>query len=115
MLDVAIDDTDPILVDIYIANKETEKIMALNNIHLLLDSSEIHQNKEITLAGDISLFLDTTLEAVGGSVCLKKEIVANLVKIKEHVDLFDIWRLRNPDARQFTFKQNMLLVLYNKE
>ena len=77
----------------------------MNNLHLLLDSLDIHQNKQIILAGDFNLFLDTTLEAEGGSPCLKKKSVAKLIKIKEHFDLCDIWRLRNPDVKQFTFRQ----------
>ena len=82
MLDASIDDTDYILVNIYNANTETEQIKVLNNLHLLLDSLDIHQNKQIILAGDFNLFLDTTLEAEGGSPCLKKKSVAKLIKIK---------------------------------
>ena len=77
----------------------------MNNLQLFVDSLDIHQNKQITLAGDFNLFLDTTLEAEGGSPCLKKKSVAKLIKIKEHFDLCDIWRLRNPDVKQFTFRQ----------
>ena len=105
ILDASIDGTDYILVNIYNANTETEQIKVLNNLHLLLDSLDIHQNKQIILAGDFNLFLDTTLEAEGGSPCLKKKSVAKLIKIKEHFDLCDIWRLRNPDVKQFTFRQ----------
>ena len=106
MLDASIDDTDYILVNIYNENTETKQIKVLNNFHLLLDSLDIHQSKQIILAGDFNLFLDTTLEAEGGSSCLKKKSAAKLIKIKEHVDLCDIWRLRNPDVKQFTFRQN---------
>ena len=28
-----------------------------------------------------------------------------MIKIKEHFDLWDIWRLRNPDVKRFTFRQ----------
>ena len=77
----------------------------MNNLHLLLDSLDVHQNKQIILAGDFNLFLDTTLEAKGGSPCLKKKSVAKLIKIEEHFDLCDIRRLRNADMKQFTFKQ----------
>ena len=69
ILDASIDGTDYILVNIYNANTETEQIKVLNNLHLLLDSLDIHQNKQIILAGDFNLFLDTTLEAEGGSPC----------------------------------------------
>ena len=58
--DVSIDNTDYILVNIYNANTETEQIKVLNNLHLLVDSLDIHQNEQIMLAGDFDLFLDTT-------------------------------------------------------
>ena len=41
-LDVLIDHNDHILVNIYNANTETEQINVLNNLHLLLDSLDIH-------------------------------------------------------------------------
>ena len=75
----------------------------MNNIHLLLDSLEIHQNKQIIVARDFKLFLDTTLEAKGGSLCLKKS-VAKLINIKELFG-FDIWRYKNPVVKQLIFRQ----------
>ena len=90
ILDVSIDDTDYILVHIYNANNETEQIKVFNDLHLLLNSLDIHQNKQIILAQDFNLFLGTTLEAEGSSPCLKKKSVANLIKIQKHFDLCDI-------------------------
>ena len=118
ILDASIDCTDYILVNICNANTETEQIKILNNLHLLLDSLDIHQNKQITLAGDFNLFLDTTLEAEGGSPCLKEKSVAKLIKMKEHFDLCDIWRLRNPDLLSdknmfYTTKIRLLLFFSN--
>ena len=77
----------------------------MNNLHLVLNSLGIHHNKQTILAGDFNPFLGTTLEAEGGSPCLEKKSAAKLIKIKEHFDLRDIWRLRNPDVKQFTFRQ----------
>ena len=77
----------------------------MNNLHLLLDSLDIRQNKQLILAGDFNAFLYKILEAKGGSLCLKNKSVAKLIKIKAHFDLRDIWRLRNPDVKQFTCRQ----------
>ena len=60
ILEVTIDDTDYILVNMYHANTKTEQIKVLNNLHLLLDNLDIHQNEQITLAGDFNFFLDVT-------------------------------------------------------
>ena len=49
----------------------------IQEIDLLLDSWDIHQNKQTILAGDFNVFLDTTLEVKGGFPCLKKKFVVN--------------------------------------
>ena len=62
----------------YNANTETEQIKVLKNLYLLLDSLVIPQNKQIILAEDFNLFLDRTLEAEGGSPCLKIKICSKI-------------------------------------
>ena len=74
ILDISIDDTDYILVNIYDANTDTEQIKVLNDLHLLLDRLDIHQNSLVILAADFNIFLDTTLEVEGDSPCLKKNL-----------------------------------------
>ena len=44
--------------------------------------------------------------ASGGKLILKKEFLAKLIEIKETVYLCNIWRIRNPNLRRFTFRQN---------
>ena len=75
------------------------------NFHLLLNSLDIYQNKQIILAGDFNLFLDATLEFKWSFPFLKKKYVAKLLKIKEHFELCDISRLKDSDGKQFTFRQ----------
>ena len=53
----------------------------------------------------MNLLLDTTLEIKRGSPCSKKRYIAELIIIKETFDLCDNWRIRNPAAKQFTFRQ----------
>lgn len=84
ILDVTVDDTDYILVDIYKTNTETEEIKVLKY--------------------QVQNFLDTTLEAKRGFPRLEKKPVANLIRIKEHFDLCHIWRFRNYEAKQLTFR-----------
>ena len=74
ILDISIDDTHYILVNIYDANTDTEQIKVLNDLHLLLDRLDIHQNSLVILAADFNIFLDTTLEAEGDSPGLKKNL-----------------------------------------
>ena len=42
----------------------------------------------------------------GGYPTLKKKSLAKLIEIKETLYLCDIWRIRNPNVKRFTFRQN---------
>ena len=64
--------------------------------------------KIIILGGNFNLFLDSALEAEGGSPVLKKSSVSKLIEIKEKYNLCDIWRIRNTKEKRFTFRQKHL-------
>ena len=37
---------------------------------------------------------------------IKKRAIAKLIQITENVDLWDIWGIRNPKRKRFTFRQH---------
>ena len=41
-----------------------------------------------------------------GKPILKEKYVARMVELREEYDLCDIWRIRNPLEKSFTFRQN---------
>ena len=57
----------------------------------------------------ILVFNDISLESLGGNPCLKMKSIAKLIQIKEKFDLCDIWRMRNPKIKRFTFWQQRIL------
>ena len=56
------------------------------------------------LGGDFNLFFNTSIETQGGDLILKRK--SKLTEIKETLDFSDIWRVRNPKSKRFTFHQN---------
>ena len=96
ILDVTIDGSEYILVNIYNANTESELMKKVNITH----------GKQIVLAGGFNLFFDSNLEALGGKPILKGKSVARMVELKEEYDLCDIWRISNPLEKPFTYRQN---------
>ena len=101
-----IDGSECILVNIYNANTESEQLKVLNDLSELIKKINITYGKQIVLAGDFNLFFDSNLEAKGGKPILKEKSVARMVELKEEFDLCDIWRIRNPLEKSFTFRQN---------
>ena len=45
------------------------------------------------------------LESYGGNPVSKKRSVGKIFELKETYNLMDIWRIRNPKAKQYTFRQ----------
>ena len=45
------------------------------------------------------------LERYGGNPVFKKRSVGKIFELKETYNLTDIWRIRNPKGKQYTFRQ----------
>ena len=105
-LDVTIDGSKYILIDIYNENIESEQLKVLNDLSEVTKKVNVTHEKQIVLTGNFSLFFDSNLEAKGGKQILKEKSVARMIELKEEYDLCDIWRIRNPLEKSFTFRQN---------
>ena len=87
------------------SNTGTEQVATLHDLRKLLEAIKDLYDKHIVLAGDFNFFFDTSLESYGGKPFLKKKSIAKLIELKEKFDLCDIWRIRNPKTKRFTFRQ----------
>ena len=63
------------------------------------------QYNNIICAGYFNLFFNVKLESYGGNPVFKKHSVGKIFELKNTYNLTDIWRIRNPKAKQYTFRQ----------
>ena len=105
ILDVMVDETNFVLVNIYNPNTETEQVKTLLDLGKMLEIIKDFSDKHIVLAGDFNFFFDTSLDSYGGKPTLKKKAIAKFIKLKEKFDLCDIWRIGNPKTKRCTFRQ----------
>ena len=56
------------------------------------------------MGGDFNLYFDTFLDADGGKPKLKINSLSRLISMMEENELSDIFRIRYPDSRQFTWR-----------
>ena len=66
----------------------------------------------IVLAGDFNFFSDTSLDSYGGKPTLKKKSIAKFIKLKKKFDLCDIWKIRNPKTKGFSFREKHVFGLF---
>ena len=106
VIEVKIDDSIFVLINIYNANTESEQLHTLNDLTNILETFKDIQNKSVVLGGDFNVILNPSLDSEGGKPVIKKRTIAKLIQITENLDLCDIWRIRNPKRRRFTFRQH---------
>ena len=70
----------------------------------MLEKIDDINDKTIAFGGDFKLFFEAKLKAQGGNPALKKKSLAKLIQVKENFDLCDIWRIRNPNTKLYTFR-----------
>ena len=105
ILDADIDDENFILSNLYNPNTEAKQLKTLSKLTEMLTKLHLTQNNNIICAGDFNLFFNVKLESYGGNSVFKKRSVGKTFELKETYNLTDIWRIRNPKAKQYTFRQ----------
>ena len=106
VIEVKIDDSVYILINIYSANTDSEKLHTLNDLTNILETFEDVQNKSVVLGGIFNVIFNPFLDFEGGKPVIKKRPIAKLIQITRNLDLCNIWRIRNPKRKQFIFRQH---------
>lgn len=105
ILEASIQDANFLLVNIYAPNvisKQSSFFLTLSD--LISEQGQSAPDCKILLGGDFNVTLDPALDCSGGNPSLK-ESVKFLEDIMMENDLVDIWRIRNPDNKRFTWRQ----------
>ena len=105
ILEVTVDDTEYLLINMYNANTEQEQLKTLKSLSVMLENFDSFCSKNVILAGDFNFFFNKKLDCKGGNPYLKKQSVGHIIKLLAAFDLCDIWRIRNPKLKAFTFRQ----------
>ena len=66
VIEVKIDDSIFVLINIYNANTESEQLHTLNDLINILETFEDIQNKSVVLGGDFNVILNPSLDSEGG-------------------------------------------------
>ena len=93
-----------IFLNIYAPNKTPEKTVFFDQIKHQLDNAVSNDDSKIILGGDFNVVLDPNLDGQGGRPSLK-ESAKQIEDIYLSHDLVDIWRVRNPGTKRFSWRQ----------
>ena len=105
ILDTTINGSHYLLINFYNTNTEREQLTTIKNLNNLLKNFENFHDKKVIFSGDSNLIFDKNLGSLGGRPLLKKHSLSEIIKLNENFNLCDIWRVRNPHKKLFTFRQ----------
>ena len=110
VLNITVDDIDFVLINFYAPTKnfEGEQVGYIDKLRSLLENK---QDKNIILGGDFNTVLNPEIDKKGGSQYnTPLRYTHNLETFMNDYELCDIWRVRNPNAKKFTWRRRNPLI-----
>ena len=98
-----------VFANIYAPNKVHDQCIYFKELQDRLDGIISSPEQKVVMGGNFNVTFDSNLDCSGGSPA-QKESVKVLEEICLDMDLVDVWRIRNPDIRSFTWKQTKPLI-----
>ena len=92
ILEISIEDRHFVLINIYNANNELDRVKTLTDLSKIFDCVDDIQNKNIIFGDGSNIIFDSFLDAQGGKPIFKKHTLAKPIQIKERLNLVDISR-----------------------
>ena len=105
ILDVDINDVNYILINLYAPTKDH----SADQVKVLLDIQDILSkfiDKSLICGGDFNMCLNPDLDKFGGRKEKETEYTNVLFDFIQTFELNDIWRVRNPESKRYSHRQN---------
>ena len=96
--------TNFLLINSYLPNIEKDQILIMREIMKTVNSMDIPTETYMIWGGDFNFCFDLELEAYGGNPMPKNKSIETMETIMQEYDLCDIWRLRNPVLKRYTWR-----------
>ena len=110
ILKAEIKDKMYVLINIYAPNKDTNIVDFLNNLQTILQKENLDEEESIILGEDFNCPINPVLDKKGGILLPRKSVISTIDCLCDDLDLIDIWRVKNPTTKSFTWSQNSPMI-----
>ena len=98
-------DKQYVLVNIYAPNKDKDLLAFLGTIQKLICDNNLDDEENIIVGSDFSCPIDPSLDKKVGFLSPRRAVVERILCMQSELDLIDIWRIRNPSIKSYTWSQ----------
>ena len=105
ILKIDIKDKTYVIINVYAPNKDKDLISFFNNLLATLLKENLESADNIIIGGDFNCPLNPDVDKKGGILFKRKSVTACIECLQSQLDLVDIWRIKNPDTKSFTWSQ----------
>ena len=98
-----------LFVNIYAPNNVQDQCCFYDNLNKNIEENIIDKENRIIIGGDFNITLNPEWDCSGGNQS-KKASVKHVEDLCLDFDLIDIWRIRNPGIKRFTWRQKKPLI-----
>ena len=78
----------------------------MENVRPIIENLDPTLDYKLVLGGDLNFIQDTMYDSDGGTPTLRHSSIAELPHLQSQRDQVDIWRIRNPSVKKFTYRQH---------
>ena len=93
------------LINVYAPNKDKDLLSFFNNLLATLQRENLDSEDYIVTGGDFNCPLNPEIDKKGGMIIQRKSVTACIDCLQNQLDLVDIWRIKNPNTRSFTWSR----------
>jgi len=98
-------------LNLYASTKLNEQIAFFQETLSAVQRANFDTECRVITGGDFNVYFDADLDHSGGQIATKSTVKTNIQDIMLEYNLIDIWRLRNPDKMQFTWRKRNPIIL----
>lgn len=93
------------LFNVYGPNNDNNAARFYDHLLAVLKKEDLAYEDKIIIGGDFNCPLNPILDKQGGITITRRKIVDRIEEIQTTFNLHDIWRVKNPNKKSFTWSQ----------
>lgn len=103
ILKVLLNGEQALLVNVYGPNRDNELVAFYHSVLETIVKNKFDEIDNIIFGGDFNCPLNPVLDKRGGILIPRQSVINAIEQLQLELDLHDIWLIRNPTTRSFTW------------